>query len=76
MRDQKSCQFERRYPISELNYNHLKNKTLFSVYDDSIFPFYREFNVFFIEYFKIISNLGQQHLQGMSCMTKHVGKAH
>ena len=57
MRDQQSCQFERYYPISELNYNHLKKK-LFSVYDDNIFPFFREFNVFSIENFKIISDFG------------------
>ena len=40
---------EQYYPISELNYKHLKNKKLFSVYDDNIFPFIREFNVFFRE---------------------------
>ena len=37
-----------------------------------IFPFFPEFNVFSIENFKIISNLGP--LQGMSRMTKHVSK--
>ena len=62
----------RHYPISELNYKHVKNKKLFSVYDN-IFPFFREFNVFSIENFKIISNLGP--LQRMSRMTKHVSKA-
>ena len=50
----------------------MKNKKLFSVYDN-IFPFFREFNVFSIENFKIISNLGP--LQRMSRMTKHVSKA-
>ena len=50
----------------------MKNKKLFSVYDN-IFPFFREFNVFSIENFKIISNLGL--LQRMSRMTKHVSKA-
>ena len=50
----------------------MKKKKLFSVYDD-IFPFFREFNVFSIENFKIISNLGL--LQRMSRMTKHVSKA-
>ena len=70
MGDQQSCQFERYYLISELNYKHLKNKKLFSVYDDNIFPFFRGFNVFSIENFKIISNLGP--LQRMSRMTKHV----
>ena len=46
---------------------------LFSVYDDNIFSFIHEFNVFSIENFKIISNLGP--LQRMSCMMKHVSKA-
>ena len=74
MGDQQSCQFERYYPISELNYKHLKNKTLCSVYDDNIFPFFREFNVFSIENFRInISNL--RPLQRMARMTKHVSKA-
>ena len=38
-----------------------------------IFPFFREFNVFSIENFKIISNF--EPLQRMSRMTKHVSKA-
>ena len=38
-----------------------------------MFPFFREFNVFSMENFKIISNLGP--LQRMSRMTKHVSKA-
>ena len=46
---------------------------LFSVYDDNIFLFFREFNVFSIENFKIMSNLGP--LQRMSRMTKQVSKA-
>ena len=46
MGDQQSCQFERYYPISEVNYKHLKNEKLFSVSDDNIFPFFREFNEF------------------------------
>ena len=46
---------------------------LFSVYDDNIFSFIREFNMFSMENFKIISNLGP--LQRMSRMTKHVSKA-
>ena len=41
--------------------------------DDSIFPLFREFNVFSIENFKFISNCGP--LQRMSRMTKHVSKA-
>ena len=52
---------------------HLINKKLFSVYDDNIFPFFREFNVLSIENFKIISNF--RLLQRMSRMTKHVIKA-
>ena len=32
--------------IQRLNNRGLKNKKLFSVYDDNIFPFIREFNVF------------------------------
>ena len=55
------------------NYKHLKNKMLFSVYDDNIFFFIHEFNVFSIENFKIISNLGP--LQRMSHMMKHDSKA-
>ena len=66
-------EFERYYPISELNYKHLKNKKLCSVDDDNVFPVFREFNVFSIENFKIISNFGP--LQRMSRMTKHVSKA-
>ena len=31
--------------IQRLNNRGLKNKKLFSVYDDNIFPFIREFNV-------------------------------
>ena len=74
MGDQQSCHFERYYPVSELNYKHLKNKKLFSVHDDNIFRFFREFNVFSIENFRInISNL--RPLQRMSPMTKHVSKA-
>ena len=46
---------------------------LFSVYDDNIFSFIREFNVFSKENFKIISNLGP--LQRMSRMMKHISKA-
>ena len=38
-----------------------------------MFSFIREFNVFSIENFKIISNLGL--LQRMPCMMKHVRKA-
>ena len=55
------------------NYKHLKNKMLSSVYHDNIFSFIHEFNVFSIENFKIISNLGP--LQRMSRMMKHVSKA-
>ena len=61
------CKFKRYYPISELDYTHLKNKKLFSVYDDTIFPFFREFNVFSIENLKIILNFGL--LQRMSRKT-------
>ena len=68
MRDQLSCQFERYYPISELNYKHL-----ISVYYDNIFPFFRELNVFPMENFKISSDF--RPLQRMSRMTKHVRKA-
>ena len=39
--------FERYYPISELNYKHLKTKKVFSVYNDN-FPPFLEFNVFSI----------------------------
>ena len=46
---------------------------LFSVYDDNIFSFIREFNVFSVENFKIISNLGPS--QRMSRMMKHISKA-
>ena len=46
-------QFERYYPIFELNYKHLKSKKVFAVYDD-IFPPFSEFNVFSIKSFKII----------------------
>ena len=46
---------------------------LFSVYDDNTFSFIHEFNVFSIENFKIISNLGP--LQRMSRMMKHISKA-
>ena len=46
--------FERYYPISEFNDKHLKNRKLCSVYDDNIFPFFREFHVLSIENFKII----------------------
>ena len=57
-----------------LNDKHLKNEKLFSVYDDNnYFPFFREFNMFSSENFKIISNL--RLLQRMSRMTKHVSKA-
>ena len=59
-------------PISELNYKHLEYKKLCSVYDDNIFPFLCEFDVFSIENFKIISNFGL--LQRLSRMTKHVSK--
>ena len=38
-----------------------------------IFPFFREFKMFSIENFKIISNFGP--LQRISRMTKHVNKA-
>ena len=51
----------------------MKNRKLFSVYDDTIFPFFCEFNVFSIENLKIILNFGP--LQRMSRMTKHVSKA-
>ena len=54
-------------------FKHLKNEELFSVYDDNIFPFFREFNVFSRENFKIISNFGP--LQKMPRTTKHVSKA-
>ena len=43
--------------ITELNHKHLSNIKLFSVYDDNIFPFFHEFNVFSIENCRIISNL-------------------
>ena len=46
---------------------------LFSVYDDNTFSFIRKFNAFFIENFKINSNLGP--LQRMPRMMKHVRKA-
>ena len=46
---------------------------LFSVYNDNTFSFIRKFNAFFIENFKIISNLGP--LQRMPRMMKHVRKA-
>ena len=48
----------------------MKNMRLCPVYDDNSFPVFREFNVFFIENFKVISNFGL--LQRMSRMTKHV----
>ena len=73
MRDKQSWQFERYYPISELNYKHLKNAKICSVYGDNIFPVFREFHAFSIESLKIISNFGP--LQRMSRMTKHVSKA-
>ena len=59
--------------LSFNNYKHLKNKKSFSVYDDNMSPFFREFHVFSIEHFKIISNFGP--LQRMSRMTKYVTKA-
>ena len=63
-------------PSARVNYKHLKNKKLCSVYDDNIFPFFHEFNVFSIEdhrELEMISNFGL--LQKMSRMTKHVSKA-
>ena len=52
------------YPISELNYKHLKNKQLFSVYEDNIFPFVREFNLFcreelqdYLEFWTVTKNV-------------------
>ena len=56
-----------------INYKHLKKKKLYSVYDDNIFPFFREFNVFSLKNFKIISNFGP--FQRISRMMKHVSKA-
>ena len=50
----------------------MENMRLCPVYDDNIFPVFREFNVFSIENFKVISNFGL--LQRMSRMTKHVSK--
>ena len=46
---------------------------VFSVYDDNIFPFFREFNVYSIENCKFY--LKSWTLQRMSLMTKHVSKA-
>ena len=54
------------------NYKRVNNK-VFSGYDDNNFPFSCEFNVFFIENVKIISNV--RPLQRMSNMTKHASKA-
>ena len=59
--------------IQFLSYKHLNNKKLFSVYDENIFPFFHEINVFSIENFEIISNF--EPLQRMSRMTKHISKA-
>ena len=50
----------------------MKNKKLFSVYDDNIFPFFLEFNVFSIENSKILSNFGP--LQIMLRMTNTSAK--
>ena len=58
---------------SELNFKHLKNKKLCSVYNQYIFLFFRELNLFSIENFQIISNF--RTLQRMSSMTRHVSKA-
>ena len=54
---------------------HLKNNMLFSVYDNNIFPFFCELNVFSRENsnFKIILNIGP--LQRMTRMTKRVSRA-
>ena len=56
-----------------LFYKHMKNKKLFTVYDDNIFPFFHEFYLFSIQNFRIFLNLGS--LQRMSHMTEHVSEA-
>ena len=60
-------------PSARVNYEHLKNKKLCSVYDDNIFPFFMNLTFFFDRELMIISNLGP--LQKMSRMTKHLSKA-
>ena len=59
--------------IQRLNNRGLKNKKLFSVYDDNIFPFIREFNVFsreelqdYLKFWTVTKNVRT---------TKHVSKA-